>query len=267
MPTKRFPFDLDVLSDPLWQMHYGERFALEGILRSLAPGLAIEIGRANGGSLRRIAAHSTEVHSFDLVDGPERLREELDNVVFHTGDSSVQVPEQLAEFSAAGRRVDFALVDGDHSADGVRRDAEALLAAECCSRTVIVFHDTSNEEVRAGLDAVGFERHPHAALVLLDFVPGFVVQSGVYEGAIWNGLGLVVLDAERDEPPVLETDRIPAARANRIARDAVFSGAAAEAACAPACAASRSGRLPAAAALAGLLAGAAVGAIAASRRG
>src|SRR3954451_2296925 len=90
-----------VAADPHWQMHLGERFAFEGLLATLKPALAIEIGRAEGGSLRRIAAHAEIVHSFDLVPPPEALERDLDNVVFHTGDSSTQVPETLSELATA----------------------------------------------------------------------------------------------------------------------------------------------------------------------
>jgi hypothetical protein len=202
-------------------MHYGERFALEGLLQSLRPRLSIEIGRAEGGSLRRIAAHSETVHSFDLVEEPRELREELTNVEFHTGDSASQVPEALERLSSEGAHVDFALVDGDHSSEGVRKDAEALLAADCCRTTAIVFHDAANDDVRAGLEAVGFETHPKVAMVMLDFVPGFLVENGPYRGHIWNGLGLVVL-GDGGGPPVTERDRFDAAMIARTARDVIF---------------------------------------------
>jgi len=48
-------------------MSFGERAALEGILSQLTPDLALELGTAEGGSLERLAHHSAEVHSFDLV--------------------------------------------------------------------------------------------------------------------------------------------------------------------------------------------------------
>ena len=41
-----------------WQMTAGERAALDGLLRNLAPRLSIEIGTAEGGSLRCIAERS-----------------------------------------------------------------------------------------------------------------------------------------------------------------------------------------------------------------
>ena len=38
---------IQILQDPNWQMSYGERAALEGLLAQLKPELAIEIGRAS----------------------------------------------------------------------------------------------------------------------------------------------------------------------------------------------------------------------------
>jgi hypothetical protein len=213
-----------VFADSEWQMHYGERFALEGLLATLRPALSIEIGRAEGGSLRRIAAHSGQVHSFDLVPESDELRAAVENVTFHTGDSSVQVPETLAELAAAGRTVDFALVDGDHSADGVKRDALALLDSPACRNTTIVFHDAANDVVRAGLEAVGFPDHPRVLLSLLDFVPGFVVEHGVYEMQIWNGLGLVVLGDGREGPAITEPYRYDSAELQRRIRDILVAG-------------------------------------------
>jgi hypothetical protein len=220
-----------VAADPQWQMHYGERFALEGILATLKPKLSIEIGRAEGGSLRRISAHSGHVHSFDLVPEPDDLRVAVDNVTFHTGDSSVQVPELLAELAAAGETVDFALVDGDHTAEGVKRDALALLASPACRNTTIVFHDAANDDVRRGLDEVGFAAHPNVALAMLDFVPGFLVEKGVYAMQIWNGLGVVVLDdGDREGAVIVEPWRFDVSEVLQRARAALTSSSASAAA-------------------------------------
>src|SRR4051812_15762181 len=105
--------DVAIFTDAPWQMTYGERCALEGLLTQVKPELAIEIGTAEGGSLRRIAAHSTEVHAFDLVDSP--AYHEIDNVTAHVGDSATLLPDVLENLADAGRHVDFALVDGDHT--------------------------------------------------------------------------------------------------------------------------------------------------------
>ena len=79
-------------------MSYGERTVIEGMLAMLRPHLAIEIGRAEGGSLRRIAEHSDEVVSFDIVDPSEELSQ-LSNVKILTGDSHVLLPQELTRMA------------------------------------------------------------------------------------------------------------------------------------------------------------------------
>ena len=181
-------------TDAAWQMSYGERFALEGVVRVLAPGLAVETGTATGGSLRCIAPHAGEVHCFDRDPGIAAVVAEVPNAHAHVGDSRETLPAALDAFARDGRHVDFALVDGDHSAEGVERDARALLDSDACRRTTIVFHDAANDEVRRGLEALDLLYHPKVAVCILDFVPGFVVAPGsALAGEIWNGLALVVL--------------------------------------------------------------------------
>jgi 2-polyprenyl-3-methyl-5-hydroxy-6-metoxy-1,4-benzoquinol methylase len=213
---------LDWLLEPPapWQMKFGERCALEGLLSLLKPELSIEIGTAQGGSLHRIAEHSREVHSFDIVPEVADLGARFPNVEFHIGDSATLLPELLATLADGGRNVDFALVDGDHTAEGVQRDARALLDAAACRQTVIVFHDAANDEVRAGLDALGLADHPKVALALLDFVPGYVVENGPRRFEIWNGLALVVLDERRrDNGAFVDSEVYDAAALNRQVRD------------------------------------------------
>src|SRR5204863_5086630 len=91
---------IPLLTYTAWQMSFGDRAALEGLLAQCRPRLAIEIGTADGGSLERVAAYSEEVHSFDLAR-PTGTPGELANVSFHEGDSHVVLPEFLAELAAA----------------------------------------------------------------------------------------------------------------------------------------------------------------------
>jgi hypothetical protein len=198
---------LEIFSDSVWQMTLGERAAMEGVLAQRKARLAIEIGTAEGGSLRRIAAHAEEVHSFDLVL-PEGPIKEMPNVTLHTGDSHQLLPETLQRFAEEGRNVDFVLVDGDHSADGVRRDLDDLLASAAIADTVILIHDATNEQVRSGLDAVRYAAHPKVAHVNLDFVPGYMFRDPDHLHELWGGLGLVIVDATRSayfpDAPVIE---------------------------------------------------------------
>lgn len=187
---------MPVLADSTWQMAYGERLALEGLLTQVRPRLAVEIGTAEGGSLRRIATHSAEVHSFDVNPDVAAVVDAVPNATAHIGDSAELLPRVLAEFEAAGRNVDFVLIDGDHTYEGVQRDMRAVLESGACSRTVVVAHDSANDHVRDGLEALDLPAHRKVTLCLLDFVPGYLVVEGheTYSGAIWNGLALVLLD-------------------------------------------------------------------------
>ena len=194
-------FALPVVSADRWQMQQGERFALDGLLAALRPRLAVEVGTFEGGSLRRIAAHAEHVHAIDLDPRVAALADELDNVSFHIGDSAEVLPHVLADLARDGRHVDFALVDGAHTRAAVRADAAALLAADACRQTVIVFHDSAHADVRAGLEDLDLPAHPKVALALLDCVPGYLVQAHEdpdLVGRAFNGLALVVLDADRD---------------------------------------------------------------------
>ena len=187
---------IQILQDPNWQMSYGERAALEGLLAQLKPELAIEIGTAEGGSLARIAAHSAEVHSFDLVE-PDPAARELSNVTFQTGDSHRLLPELLARFAEEGRNVDFVLVDGDHSSEGVRQDVHDLLESPAIAQTIIVLHDTMNEMVRAGREDVRYEAYPKVEYVELDLVAGYMFREPSLLHELWGGLGLIVVDSSR----------------------------------------------------------------------
>jgi hypothetical protein len=192
--------NLAALFDGPQQMSVGERAALEGFLELAKPALAIEIGRAEGGSLRRIAAHSAEVHSLDL-DAPAPELTELERVSFHTGDSHELLPRLLAKLAEERRNVDLVLVDGDHSAAGVRRDLEDLLASPAVGRTLILIHDTANQEVRAGVERVDIDRTAKVAYVDLDAVSGRLFRAAPLRNQLWGGLGLVVVDDGRARPP------------------------------------------------------------------
>jgi hypothetical protein len=187
-----------------WLMSLGERAALAGIVADLRPSLAVEVGRGYGGSLKWIAAGSREVHTIDTSDADLPMPQ---NAELHVGDSRVVLPELLRRFEDEGRNVDFALVDGDHSAEGVRADVENLLASPAVGRTAIVLHDSLNEAVRRGIEGVDFDAIDKVRYVRLDFVAGFLLREGPRAGQLWGGLGLIVVDADGGFDPGAVPDR------------------------------------------------------------
>lgn len=173
-------------------MQPGERAALDGVLAAVEPSVSIEIGSYSGGSLESVSARSGHVHAFDINRHPSLTAARFPNVTFHIGDSHVMLPDVLRQLTARGANVDFVLVDGDHSAEGVRRDMLDLLESPCVGRTVILLHDTLDARVRAGLDGIDFEAHGKVGYVDLDFVQGEVPREGRFVDHLGSGLGIVV---------------------------------------------------------------------------
>lgn len=188
------PMSLAIFDDPVWQMSWGERAAVEGVLAQGRPALAVEIGSMEGACLRRVAAYATEVHSFDLH--PPVLPV-ADHVTLHTGNSHELLSPFLAELVEQERNVDFVIVDGDHSAKGVRQDVEDLLNSRALAQAVILIHDTANPEVRRGLDAIHFGAWPKVSHVELDWIPGRLFAEPALRNELWLGLGLVLVDSAR----------------------------------------------------------------------
>src|SRR5262249_49570062 len=146
----------------------------------------------------------------------------IPNATIHIGDSRVTLPAVLEGFVDAGRHVDFALIDGDHTFEGVQHDILSVLASDACRQTVVLIHDTANDIVRAGLDAMELPAHPKVAVCMLDFVPGYMVVEGheAYSLDAWNGLGMLILDPGASGPAVTMDDRISVADLYREARAA-----------------------------------------------
>jgi hypothetical protein len=182
---------IPLLADRQCQMSFGERAALEGVLSQLKPRLAVEIGTYAGGSLGFLATHCEHVHTLDMHDVVED-RSDFPNVTFHVGDSETLLPELLRELESQRTALDFALVDGDHSAAGVHRDLVNLLDSSAADATVIMLHDTMNEDTRAGIELVGLSDHAKVVYHELDFVAGYEFLGGHFDGQLWGGLGLVI---------------------------------------------------------------------------
>lgn len=174
------------------EMAYGDQAALIGLLTQLEPSLAIEVGTYVGGSLDIIAGYCEEVHTFDLVS---HVTHRLPNVKYHLGDSKETLAPVLAEFAAAGRNVDFVLVDGDHARQGVRADVTDLLESPAIARTVILLHDAANEDVRAGIRDARLDR---TKIVFADLSFTVPAEDTHPLAEKWGGFAIIVVDERGD---------------------------------------------------------------------
>jgi hypothetical protein len=191
-----------------WQMSPAEQIGLIYLLQQLQPKVAIEIGTRFGGSLQVLAKYCEQVYSLDIdPEVPVRLAGQYQNVEYLIGPSTQTLPALLKKMSAGKAELAFVLVDGDHSAEGVRADINALLQFQPVVPLYIVMHDSFNPECRSGLRAAAWAECSHVHLVELDFVGGIINPSPAFRGQLWGGLALGLLLPEPARSRVQITSR------------------------------------------------------------
>jgi hypothetical protein len=198
------PFIRDVLSQDIsnyWAMSPSEQAAFIYLLEHLRPRVAIEIGTRFGGSLQVISKYASKVYSLDVDPTVEqRLSGKFNNVEFIIGSSTVTLPPLIQKLKDEDARLEFVLVDGDHSASGVEADINNILAFMPVNAPLyVIMHDSFNPECRKGLSDAKWKENPHVRAVELDFVPGVVNPSPDYRGQLWGGFALgILLPGKRD---------------------------------------------------------------------
>ncbi|MEO8614353.1 MAG: class I SAM-dependent methyltransferase [Luteolibacter sp.] len=186
-----------------WQMTSCERLALQSLLRSLRPALALEIGTYRGGSLQVLSRFSDAVISVDIdPEVEQRLSGRFQNVKFVSADSSSCLPDLVRDLNARKQPVGFVLVDGDHSSAGVRRDINALLELQPQQPLVMIMHDSFNPACREGMRTADWSKSPYVRHVELDFIPG-IYHHDAHDTAearsMWGGFACAVLDPQKRE--------------------------------------------------------------------
>ena len=162
--------------------------ALMNAVQTLAPRHVLEIGTANGGTLfllTRVSAADAHVISVDLPGGPfggdknewkhsiwNAFTTDQQKMTLLRGDSHQRKTLELVKQHLNGQPLDFLMIDGDHTYDGVKMDFEMyspLVRAE----GLIAFHDICQhpngfggevfrfwKEVREGRRATEFVENP-----------------------------------------------------------------------------------------------------------
>jgi hypothetical protein len=177
-----------------WWMSPSEKVGLIFLLEQLRPKVAIEIGTKNGGSLQALARFSEQVYSIDIdPEIPTRLAGYFSNVEYLIGPSDEVLPPLIERIQHEKAELSFALVDGDHSAEGVRKDIDNLLKFRPTVPFYIVMHDSFNPQCRLGLTLANWGGNPHVHAVELDFVAGGVNSAPAFRDQLWGGLALGIL--------------------------------------------------------------------------
>jgi len=143
-----------------WQIPEEFR-ALARLVEQRRPRTVLEIGTADGGTLfahTRLAHEQALIVSIDLPHGPfgggyppwriplyESFAGPTQRLELLRVDSHAPATAALLERVLAGRSIDYAFIDGDHTYDGVRQDFE-LCRRFAAPDAVIAFHDIAPEK-------------------------------------------------------------------------------------------------------------------------
>jgi hypothetical protein len=165
------------------------------------------VGTYCGGSLSLIAQFSRMVFSIDTDPEIPGRFSHFENVGFLTGRSSLVLPHLFNELDRAGIAVDFVLIDGDHSAEGVSRDIQSVLRYVPRKPMFVMLHDSFNPECRRGMLEQDWATSPYCHWVDLDFVPGRIIEhGGGSHGELWGGLAAAFFQpSPRCGPLVIRT--------------------------------------------------------------
>jgi hypothetical protein len=180
-----------------WSMSRAEQATLIQVLKNIKPKVAIEIGTYKGGSLQVISDYSEKVYAVDLTpsDRDERC-ENLSNVDYLIGDSKRIIPELVNKINNSNDVVEFILIDGDHSYEGVLEDITNLLKLTPKQPITIILHDSFNPACRKGMRLYDYSANPYVSYVELDYITGAFNHDGLYR-EMWGGFACIVLSHEK----------------------------------------------------------------------
>ena len=147
-----------------------------------------------------ISKFAKKVYSIDVSTKYQKeLAGNFDNVEFRYGDSKKLVPELLDQINNSDRRIEFVLIDGDHSAKGVKADIDAILEYKPSSPLYIVFHDSFHPPSRQGILNADWHKSKYVHYVEVDFIPGvfhFEAFDTAKPKSMYGGLCVALLKPE-----------------------------------------------------------------------
>lgn len=185
----KFPLD--------WHMSRNERYAFIKLLEEIRPKVAIEIGCFKGGSLQVLSAYCDKVYSIDInPDVPKLLNNKFNNVEFIIGNSNEIIPNLLKKIEENQETLEFVLIDGEHTINGVKNDIENVLKYIPSSNLYVVFHDSFNPSCRKGIKRADYSISEYVHYVELDFISGVFSPNKLYR-QMWGGLAMVLLKPEK----------------------------------------------------------------------
>ena len=183
-----------------WQMSRAEKYCLIHLLEKLKPEYSIEIGTYKGGSLQVLSKYSKKVYSIDIDSEPKQtLKKQFDNVIFKVGKSHNVIKSVVEEIESKNGKLNFILVDGDHSKDGVKKDLECIMSCNLKHPLTIILHDSFNPQCRLGMKSVHYEKYSFIEHIDLDYIHGCFSPNTNYR-EMWGGFAIIKINPKIKKP-------------------------------------------------------------------
>jgi hypothetical protein len=191
-----FPFYSNFNEDPdiEWQMSRSEKYCLIELLKTIEPDVSIEIGTYKGGSLQVLSQFSKQVYSLDISPEPKKnLKSKFNNVEFKIGESHKIINELIHEIHDEKRKLNFILIDGDHSKNGVVKDLEAILSYKFKNPLTIILHDSFNPQCREGIKSIDYSKYKFIEHIEIDYITGCFSPNKDFR-EMWGGFCLIKIN-------------------------------------------------------------------------
>ncbi len=156
-----------------------------------------------------LARYAERVISLDIdATCRNRLGPMFPNAEFVTGDSAQTFGPLLEKLAREKTALGFVLIDGDHSARGVKCDIESLLGYRPVCPLFVVMHDSFNPAVRSGICTASWSENQYVHSVELDYLPGIIARGGEENREMWGGFALAILLPQPRTGPLVVTARM-----------------------------------------------------------
>jgi len=178
-------------------MSRSEKYCLIEVLKTISPDVSIEIGTYRGGSLQVLSKYSKNVYSIDISEEPQKfLKNKFDNVSFSIGNSYEIISKIILEIESKNRKVEFILIDGDHSKKGIIKDLESILSHKFKNPLTIIMHDSFNPQCRAGIKSIDYSKYTGIEHIELDYITGSFSPNKDYR-EMWGGFAMIKINTNQ----------------------------------------------------------------------
>jgi len=183
-----------------WQMSRAEKYCLIHLLEKLNPEYSIEIGTYKGGSLQVLSKFSKKVYSIDIDSEPKHtLENQFDNVIFKVGKSHDIIKNVIEDIESKNGKLNFILVDGDHSKDGVKKDLECILSCNLKHPLTVILHDSFNPQCRSGMKSINYKKYNFIEHIDLDYIHG-CFSPNTNHREMWGGFAIIKINPKIKKP-------------------------------------------------------------------